>query len=188
MLMASAVKSELDADRPPSPKAKQPSSPTRLRKQSKPISPARPRNTRRRSSATSFDDDVNPELQILRNLGISLPAEPNNEHNLAAALHDVLMDRQMKLNGHAKSLQEVSEISIGSHLHDSQVTLQLLVESLLFETQYKSVSLLDKEVQEAMGKLEKGVEEVKRETGAVNLDPLRERNVRRDDLVVRWAR
>jgi hypothetical protein len=186
--MASAVKSELDADQPPSPKVKQPSGPTRLRKQSKPISPVRPRNTRRRSSATSFDDDINPELQILRNLGISLPAEPNNEHNLAAAIHDVVTDRQMKLNGHAKSLQEVSEASVGSHLHDSRVTLQLLMESLLSATQYKSVSLLDKEVHEAIGKLEKGVEEVKRETGAVNLDPLRERNVRKDELVERWAR
>lgn len=187
-LMASAVKSELDADQPPSPKVKQPSGPTRLRKQSKPISPVRPRNARRRSSATSFDDDINPELQILRNLGISLSAEPNNERNLAAALHDVVTDRQMKLNGHAKSLQEVSEASIGSHLHDSQVTLRLLMESLLSATQYKSVCLLDKEVQEAIGKLEKGVEEVKRETGAVNLDPLRERNVRKDELVERWAR
>jgi len=188
MLMASVIKSELDANRPPSPKAKQPNSPTRLRKQSKPHSPVRPRNTRRRSSATSFDDDVNPELQILRSLGITLPTESNNERNLAAALHDVLIDRQMKLNGHAKSLQEVSETSIGSHLHDSQVTLQLLMESLLSETQYKSVSLLDKEVQEAMAKLEEGVEEVKRETEAVNFDPLRESNVRRDELVERWAR
>jgi hypothetical protein len=94
----------------------------------------------------------------------------------------------MKLSGHAKSLQEVSEASIGSHLHDSQVTLQLLMESLLSETQYKSVSLMDKDVQEAMAKLERGVEEVKRETGAVNFDPLRERNVRRDELVARWAR
>jgi hypothetical protein len=188
MLIASAVKSELDADRPPSPKAKQPSSPTRLRKQSKPISPVRPRNTRRRSSATSFDDDVHPELQILRNLGISLPSEPANDRNIAAALQDVLTDRMMKLNGHAKSLQEVSEASISSHLHDSQVTLQLLMESLLSETQYKSVSLLDTEVQDAMGTLERGVEEIKRHVGAVNLDPLRERNVRRDDLVERWAR
>jgi hypothetical protein len=188
MLMANAVKSELDTEPPTSPKARQPNSPTRLRKQSKAISPVRPRNTRRRSSGTSFDDDANPELQILRNLGVSMPSEPTNERNIAATLQDVLTDRAMKLNGHAKSLQEVSEASIGSHLHDSQVTLQLLMESLLSETQYKSVSLVDEEIQEAIGKLEKGVEEIKREAEAVNLDSFREKNVRRDDLAERWAR
>jgi hypothetical protein len=188
MLVASAVKVELDNDRPQSPKPKA-SSPTRIRKQSKPISPVRPRNTRRRSSATSFDDnDVNLELQILRNLGISLPPDPSGDRNIAAAFQDVLTDRMMKLNGHAKSLQEVSESSVGSHLHDSQVTLQLLMESLLSETPYKSVNLLDTEVLEAMGNLERGVEEVKRDVAVVNLDHLRERNVRRDDLVERWAR
>jgi len=187
MLLANAVKTELDAERPPSPKTRQPSSPTRLRKQSKPISPVRPRNTLRRSSATSFDDDVNPELQILRNLGVSIPIEPTNEHNIATSLHDVLADRTIKLNGHVKSLQEVSEASIGSHLHDSKVTLQLLVDSLLSETQHKNVNLLDKEVQESMYKLEKVSKEMKRDIGAVNLDPLRQRNVRRDRLVERWG-
>ncbi len=188
MFMAGAVNSEIDADRPPSPKARQPRSPTRLRKQSKPISPVHPRHTRRRSSATSVDDDANPALQTLRNLGISLPTEQTNERNFTITLQDVLTDRTMKLNSHAKSLQEVSEASIGSHLHDSQLTLQFLMESLLAETQYKSVSLLEKEIQEAMSKLEKGLEQIKTEAGAVNLDPLRERNVRRDDLVERWAR
>lgn len=186
MLMTSAVKAELDTDRPPSPKPK-PGSSARIRKQSKPISPVRPRNTRR-SSATSFDDDVNPKLQILRNLGISLPAEPSGDRNIAATFQDVLGDRIMKLYGHSMSLQEVSEASIGSHLHDSQVTLQLLMESLLSETPYKTVNLLDTEVQEAMDRLEWAVEEVKRDVAVVSLDPLRERNVRRDDLVERWAR
>lgn len=125
---------------------------------------------------------------MLRNLGVSIPTEPTNERDIAATLQDVLVDRATKLNSHAKSLQEVSEASIGSHLHDSQVTLQLLMESLLSETRYKSVSLLDKEMQDVMGELEKGVEKVKGDVGAINLDHLRERNIRRDELVERWAR
>lgn len=187
MLMASTVKAELDAGRPPSPKPK-PSCPTRIRKQSKPISPVRARNTRRRSSATSVDDDSNPELQILRNLGISSPLESNGERNIVTTFQDLLADRMMKLNGHMKSLEEVSEASIGSHLHDSQVTLQLLMNSVLSETRYRSVSLVDAEIQAAIGELEQGVEAIKRDIATVNLDPLREKNVRRDDFVERWIR
>jgi len=185
MNMIKAVKSELNSNSLSSSRTK-PDSPTRTRKPAKPVSPVCPRTRRRRSSATSLDEDIVPELQLLRNLGISLPAEQPGDGILAANLQAALEDRTMKLNVHARSLQEGSEMSITCHLHDAQVTLAMLKQSLLSETQYKTVRLLDADVKEAVGMLESDVEDLKRAVGVVKLDVLKERSIRRDELVKQW--
>jgi hypothetical protein len=180
------IKTELDRTHPSSPTKTKPSSPTRPRKMSKPISPVRPRNTRRRSSTTSLEEDINAEQQLLRNLGISLPAEQHNDHAIAVSLQEALVDRMTKLNIHAKGFQETSETSVATHLQDAQQTLHLLMQSLLAETPYKTIRLLDSELEDAMAKLESRVDDIKTGMGNIDLEKLRVRNTKKEALVERW--
>lgn len=158
------------------------------RKQPKPLSPVRPRNARRRSSATSFEEDLAPEQQILRNLGISIPEAPVDERTITSALLEALADRTNKMHGHAQNLQESEETAVASHLHDSYLTLQLLRDSVLSETKYNKVNLVDEEIEEAVALMQKEVDDLKGDLENVDVERLRERNVNRDTLVDRWGR
>lgn len=184
--LISHAKAELELNPPLSPTAFKPSSPSRARKLNKPVSPVRSRNTRRRSSVASLEDDTNAEQQLLRNLGISLAVEIPPENNAAANLNNILLDRTMKSNSHARNLQQSSETSIACHIHDAQLTFHLLRDSLLSETEFNSRHLLDPEILDAIRDSEADVEELKLETSKMDLEKLRERNPRKEELVQRW--
>lgn len=168
------------------PIAFKPSSQSHARKLNKPVSPVRSRNTRRRSSVASLEDDTNAEQQLLRNLGISVPAELPADDSTAANLKNILLDRTTKLNNHARNLQQSSETSIACHIRDAQLTFHLLRQSLLSEAEFNSRRLLDPEILEAIANSELEVEGVKLETSKVDLERLRERNTRKEELVQRW--
>jgi hypothetical protein len=159
----------------------------RRRKSSVTQPPVRVRNTRRRSSGP-FDEDIEPEQQLLRNLGISIPAEANTDAARNEILERALSDRLSKLEGHANSLQSTTESSISSHLLDAQVTLQLLRDSLLADARYHKVQFLDPETESSVNGFEKDVLDMQEKLEAVNLQKLQSRNVHRDMLVERWSR
>jgi len=159
------------------------------RRDSKPIPPVRSRITApRRSSASSFDENIAPEHQILRFLGISLPDEPYKDQELTRSLHDTLTDRVEKLKAHEQNLQASSESAIAEHLQDAFVTVQLLQDSMLSETKSRGVQLVDEEVQAAISGLEQDLSNLRNDLQSVDLEKLRERNVNREALVERWAR
>lgn len=149
-------------------------------------SPVRARNTRRRSSG-HLDEDIEPEQQLLRSLGISLPAEATDAAR-GEALEQALSDRLGKLEGHMNSLQSTTESSISSHLLDAHVTLQLLRDALLADTMYHKVQFLDPEIHASVGTFEQEVQDLQQKMEGVNLQKLQMRNVHRDELVERWSR
>jgi hypothetical protein len=188
-LLLATARTELDAPPPPSPTKTKAAigSPTR-RRNSKTQTPVRPRNTtRRRSSAASFDDDTPAEQQLLRNLGIDLSPDLTSERAVAGILADALVERVGKLAMHIKSVQEGSEATIATHIHDASLSLKLLRDSLLSETKFGSVRLMDKEVEEAIEHLEGEVGGMSEMVGRVDLERLRERNIKREELVERWG-
>jgi hypothetical protein len=156
-------------------------------KSSGPTSPVRKRPARRRSSG-QIDDEIEPEQQLLRNLGVSLPIDSESGHQRIDALEKVLLDRANKLDGHANSLQSSIETSISSHLLDAHVTLHLLRNSLLADSPYHSVKLLDPEVESSLSKLENDVQQVQENLGSLDLQKLLARNAHREQLVERWSR
>lgn len=160
------------------------------RRDSKTIPPVRsPLTARRRSSASSFDENIAPEHQILRFLGISLPDESYKDQELTRSrLHDTLIDRMEKLKAHEQNLQASSESAIAEHLQDAFVTVQLLQDSMLSETKSRGVQLVDEEVQAAISGLEQDLSNLRNDLQSVDLEKLRERNVNREALVERWAR
>ncbi|KAF4636224.1 hypothetical protein G7Y89_g1879 [Cudoniella acicularis] len=151
-------------------------------------SPIRARNARRRSSGIFENEDVDPEQQLARNLGISLPTEPISDAARAEMLEKTLADRVLKLDIHANSLQQTTELAISSHLLDANLTLQLLQDSLLAETMHGKVRLLDPDIESSVTMFEQEIEDLEAALEGVDLGLLSERNVKREEIVGRWSR
>ncbi|KAH7416882.1 hypothetical protein BKA64DRAFT_691421 [Cadophora sp. MPI-SDFR-AT-0126] len=171
--------------------AVQPSSPTRpntqrRRKSSSSQSTLRVRTTRR--SSGHLDEDIEPEEQLARNLGVALPAEAVSDHERANILRRTLAERMTRLEGHAASLQSTTEHSISSHLLDARMTLGLLHDSLLSESLYRKVQLLDPKLEASVTDFEQDVQRLQDDLEAVNLHSLQARNVHREQLIERWSR
>jgi hypothetical protein len=186
--MIEEVNKELQRSEIKSPDAKLKSArpSTQRAKSSGATSPVRRRATRRRSSG-QIDDELGPELQLLRNLGLSLP-DVNSDHSRVDALEKALLDRANKLEGHEQSLQSTTESSISSHLLDAHVTLHLLRNTLLAQTPYHSISLLDQEVESSVSKLEDDTQQLQATLESTNLQKLQPKNVHREQFVARWSR
>ena len=144
------------------------------------------RNTRR--SSGHFDEDIEPEQQLARNLGIALPAEGVSDYERGNLLEKMLAERLNRLEGHAASLQSTTESSISSHLLDARMTLGLLHDSLLADTQYHKVQLLDPSLEDAVTSFEKEIQNLQDDIEAVDLHSLQARNVHREQLIERWSR
>ncbi|KAH7348726.1 hypothetical protein BKA65DRAFT_266279 [Rhexocercosporidium sp. MPI-PUGE-AT-0058] len=167
------------------------SSPTRLntqrrRKSSSSQSTLRVRNTRR--SSGHFDEDIEPEQQLARNLGVALPPEGVSDQERANLLEKMLAERLTRLEGHAASLQSTTESSISSHLLDARMTLGLLHDSLLAESQYHKVQFLDPNLEAAVTNFEKDIQHLQDDLEAVDLHSLQARNIHREQLIERWSR
>lgn len=94
----------------------------------------------------------------------------------------------MKLEIHSTSLQSTTESSISSHLLDAHLTLQLLQDSLLAESLYSKVRLLDPDIEASVTMFEQEIEDLQRSLEGIDLSALQERNVKREQLVERWSR
>ena len=149
-------------------------------------SPGKTRLNRRRSSGVE-NEEIDPEQQIARNLGITLPADSVSNHSRAEALERALSDRSNKLDIHATSLQSTTESSISSHLSDSQMTLQLLQDALLAETLHHKVQLLDPDIEASISMFQQEIEDLKMELEGVDLQRLQARNVNREQFIARWG-
>jgi len=159
----------------------------RRRKSSSSRSPVRLRNTRRRSSGHA-DDDADPEQQLLRNLGLALPTAPIPIESHVETLERALSERVSRLEEHAKSLQSTTESSISSHLLDAHITLQLLKNSLLAQSPYNEVQLVESEVESRLSLFEQDIQALQKRLEAVDLQKLQSKNVHRDALIERWSR
>lgn len=166
-------------------------------------SPTRPNTQRRRKSSTSqstlrvrgtrrssghYDEDIEPEQQLARNLGVALPAEGVSDLELAGLLERILAERNARLKGHVASLQSTTESSISSHLLDARMTLELLHGSLLAESLYGKVWLLDPSLEKSVTDFEQDVQTLQDDLEAVDLHSLQTRNVHREQLIERWSR
>ncbi|KAI9049955.1 hypothetical protein LZ554_006102 [Drepanopeziza brunnea f. sp. 'monogermtubi'] len=159
---------------------------TRSRNSSASQANFRLRNSRRSSGA--YDEEVAPEQQLARNLGVALPAHDLSDHERASLLERMVSERTSRLEGHADSLQSTTEQSISSHLLDAKMTMQLLRNALLSNSQYGKVRLIDLDLDNAVTTFEGDVQALQDSLEAVNLHNLQARNVHRDQLVERWSR
>jgi hypothetical protein len=198
-VILSAAKTEF-AVRPPSPAKKQTrgptASPTRRRKSSGHSSPVRIRtNTagsagapRRRSSGALLDEQ--PLDTLLRTLALSLPGgtDPSAmDHDQFAALANTLSDRTEKANDVARNAQEAFEQSAATRLADSRRAIQLLRDSLLAESPFGEVRLVDPEIEGSIAVLSQEVDKVRGRVEAVDLSRARRKSEKRTELIRRWG-
>lgn len=162
-----------------------PNTPKR-RKSSGSKSPVRVRN--RRQSSGHQDDDTEPEQQLLRNLGLSLPADATSNQTRIEVFERALSDRLKKLEIHTTSLQSAMESSISLHITDAHTMLQMLRDSLLAESLYHKVQLLDPDIESSIAMFEDEITSLQETSEAINLQKLHARSVNREQLIERWSR
>lgn len=187
-VLASANKELSHAETTPVAKLSSPTRPNTQRRRKSSTSQATLRVRKTRRSSGHFDEDIGPEQQLARNLGVALPTEGVSDHERANLLERMLAERLTRLEGHATSLQSTTESSISSHLLDARMTLGLLHDSLLAESQYRTVRLLDPELENAVKSFERDVKRVQDGLEGVDLHSLQARNVNREQLIERWSR
>lgn len=154
------------------------------------MTPATSRTThkpRRRSSGSALDDA--PLSHLLDTLALSLPSSPSTQAQTIHLLH-ALADRAHRSADITRSTQTTFERTATSHLADARTALQLVRDSVLAESPFAKVCLVDPDIEASIGVLAQEVHNVatrleRAEREAASL--ARGWNVYREELVARWG-
>lgn len=142
------------------------------------------RGNRRRSSG--IQDEPAMEA-LLRNIALSLPPpEDATTGEQAADLAQVIAERSEKANDVARNAQETFEANTVSKLQDARLAIQLLRDSILAESPFEEVRLVDPEIEGSIHVLGQEVEKVKEKLDAVDVKK-GVKSVKKDEFVHRWA-
>ncbi|OHE95021.1 hypothetical protein CORC01_09678 [Colletotrichum orchidophilum] len=159
-------------------------SPVRRRNTNPSGSPTRNANRRRRSSG--FDE---PPLEaLLRSLAIAFPEDVTDGAGQAAILSATLAERQAKARDVARDAQRTLEGTAATQLADSKLAIQLLRDSLLAESPFGDVRLVDEGIEASIAVLGQEVEKVKERIERVDAGKARLRSERRREILERWGR
>ena len=151
-------------------------------------SPLRRRSFGRRLSGNFSDADLEPEQQLYRMLGIMPPVGTESREELETACSAIIAERRAKLNNHLESLETSTDSTLSAYLDEADMVLELLRETLLADTKYGTVRLISKETEDSVEALNQEVNDISKAMSAINLDQLRERDLKRDQFVERWTR
>ncbi|GKT52702.1 vacuolar H+/Ca2+ exchanger [Colletotrichum tofieldiae] len=162
-----------------------PVSPIR-RRNTGPGSPSRNRfntNYRRRSSGL----DEPPLEALLRSLAIAFPEDATDGARQTAVLSATLAERQAKARDVARNTQETLEGAAASQLADAKLAVQLLRDSLLAESPFGDVRLVDEGIEASIAVLGQEVEKVKERIERVDAGKARQRSERKREILERWG-
>lgn len=137
---------------------------------------------------SSTETKTSPKQQMIRNLGLSSGSLNLNDETVSRYLHQKLREREQKVSHHAATLIGTEENMITSSLHEAMTSLGRLRESLLSETRYANVTLVDPDIDEAITLMQTEIERLEMERGMINVESLKARDTSRENLVQRWSR
>jgi hypothetical protein len=163
------------------------------------MSPVRSRGAatskhRRQSSSIGMLNDEPPLEQLLRMLAITLPSDDDvsasalpNSH--AKTLATVLSDRTAKVTDVAANVQDSFEAATTAQLKDSALALQALRDSLLAESPFGQVQLVDPEMDGSIRILDQELENVRTRLEKIDAEMtlIRGRRGKQDELIRRWG-
>ncbi len=173
-------------------------SPVRRRKSSGNMSGASPvraranSRPRRRSSGVGSDDP--PFEELLRTLALNLPNQDKTTARVAqiqaTSLASALEDRRAKAHDVALNVQQSLEGAATARMTDASLALQMVRDSVLAESPYGEVRLVDPEIDASIAVLSRQLEDVKNslESREADLAKARGRNAKKEDLIHRWGR
>ncbi|KAK2608817.1 hypothetical protein QQS21_002674 [Conoideocrella luteorostrata] len=148
------------------------------------VSPIRNARTRRRSS----DIHDEPPLEtLLHSLAVSLPPQEENPRKKLDALGKVLAERTRKCDDVLKGAQESFELALKAHLQDARLAIQLLKDSLLAESPFGAVQLVDTDIEGSILVLEQEVEKAKEKLRALEEQSVMAGSIKREELIQRWG-
>lgn len=143
---------------------------------------APPPNRRRSSFSTPYDAPLD---HLLDSLAISLPSTSPTLH-----LTHTLQDRLQTLASITRTTQATLEHTATAHIADSRTAIQLVRDSVLAESPFAEVHLVDPGIESSIGvlgqeagKISARLEGVEREARVVGQG----RNMRREEMVARWG-
>jgi hypothetical protein len=172
-------------------------SPTRRRKSSgngNVVSPVRARTQpgRRRSSGAGAIADEPPLEELLRTLAINLPqddsAAPDAEAQVSL-LASTLIERRVKAEDVGRNVQQSFESAASTQIADAKLAVQLVRDSILAESPFGEVRLVDPEIDGSLAVLAQELENVSGKLEGVNagLVKIRGKSAKRDEIISRWG-
>lgn len=158
------------------------------------MSPVRPRPKQRSrySSGAPGIGDEPPLEEILRILAISLPQDeeaPTDVHAQSKELASALASRRVKVHDVAQNVQETFESTATKQVADGKLAIQLVRDSILAESPFGNVRLVDPEIDGSIAVLSQELAAVEEKLKGIdaNVAKLRGKNAKRDELVSRWG-
>ncbi|OBS17732.1 hypothetical protein FPOA_09464 [Fusarium poae] len=140
---------------------------------------------RRRSSGILDEPAIEA---LMRDLALSLPDTENASiQDQVSALSKAFKDRSEKTTDVMRGAQESFETSVTSRLDDARLAIQLLRDSMLAESPFGPVKMLDPEFEESVVALERDVEGLKVKLDGVVDKKALAKSVKKDEFVQRWA-
>ncbi|GKT47550.1 uncharacterized protein ColSpa_07731 [Colletotrichum spaethianum] len=155
------------------------------RRDAGPGSPSRDRDRNHRRRSSGFDE---PPLEaLLRSLAIAFPEDAADGPRQTAVLSAILAERQAKARDVARNTQETLEGAAASQLADAKLAVQLLRDSLLAESPFGDVRLVDEGIEASIAVLGQEVEKVKQRIERVDAGKARQRSERKREILERWG-
>lgn len=184
--VASIAKTEIAVEAQPAKKTTPvlPASPIRN------ASPVRSRatTTTSRSNRHSLGQPDEPPLEtLLQTLALSIPVDPASPHDQVTALARALSERSAKADDVARNAQENFETSAIAHLEDAKLAIQLLRDSVMAESPFGEVKLVDAEIESSIEVLAQEVDKVKETLERMDGRKGDGKSERRDELLRRWG-
>lgn len=156
-----------------------------------PIRP-RPKQPSRHSLGASGIGTEPPLEEILRKLAINLPLDEEASVDVDVQIRELtstLATRRAKVQDVAKNVQETFEGAAVKHASDGKLAIQLVRDSILAESPFGDVRLVDPEIEGSIAVLSQELANVDEKLKGIDADVagLRVRNAKRDELVSRWG-
>ena len=151
------------------------------------------RSHSRQKSVPSTPGDISSLTaleSVLSNLAISLPYLPSAGHgDQVRAISKVLAERTRKAQDVSRNAQESFESNVVAQIEDMKTAVQLLRDSVLAESAFGEVKLVDGDLEESIEvlgqeveKLKAGLEKVHKERDTVV------KSEKKEEIVSRWGR
>ncbi|RYC93975.1 hypothetical protein BFJ63_vAg3272 [Fusarium oxysporum f. sp. narcissi] len=183
------VSASLSPEKKKSIRAAMPASPIRnpspIRMRANTDGARRGNNNRRRSSGILDEPAIEA---LLRDLALSLPdAEEASIQDQVSALNKAFTERSGKTTDVVRNAQDSFETSVTSRLDDARLAIQLLRDSVLAESPFGEIKMVDPEFEGSIDVLSQEVDKVKEKLDGVVAKKALAKSVKKDEFVQRWA-
>lgn len=125
---------------------------------------------------------------LLRNLALTLPfTDESTSEEQVASLAQILGERRLKAEDVSRNAQESFEGVAISKLDDARLAIQLLRDSILAESPFAEVKLVDPEIESSIHFLGREVENIKGQLDAVEAKKGSGKSKKMEEMLQRWG-